>query len=634
MIQVTSEALERLVAEAEAARRNRDLARAERLYLEVCRANQRHPAALAGLGHIYRDAARPDLAVTLFREALACGNGEVSLWNELGRVLVQVGRPTEAVEVFRKAVALRPDDAESWNDLGMGLDCLQRREEALAAFDRAIALCPDHVPALNNRGGALRALGRLSEALESFGRAMAANPRVVEIDNNRAETLLMMGRQEEALAAYQRLIAVRPQLRCARDGYLYALQMVEHDDPRLVFQEHQRWDRDFGIPLARFILPHANDRTRERRLRVGYISSDLRAHPVAYFVENLLEHHDRTAVEVFCYAGVSHGDATTERLRKKTDHWREVQGHSDDRLAALVRDDAIDILVDLNGHTMGSRLTTFARKPAPVQVTYLGYPATTGLSAIDYRLTDAHADPLGEADALHSEKLVRLPETFLCWRAPDESPPACVRDRNFQGITFASFNALPKVSAFTIALWATILGSRPDARLVIKAIGLNDAGTRQGLLEKFARHGIADNRLVLVDRFASLERHLAYYQQVDVALDTTPYGGTTTTCEALWMGVPVVTLAGKVHAGRVGVSILNNLGLGDLVAGSAQQYVARALSVAADAARRQELRAGLRERMKRSPLMDAVRFAHAVEQAYRQMWHGWCAGGAVGKSAS
>jgi predicted O-linked N-acetylglucosamine transferase (SPINDLY family) len=463
---------------------------------------------------------------------------------------------------------------------------------------------------------------------------MAANPRLVEIDNNRAETLLMMGRQEEALAAYQRLIAVRPQLRCARDGYLYALQMVEHDDPQLVFHEHQRWDRDFGLPLATCIRPHANDRSPKRRLRVGYVSSDLRAHPVAYFFENLLEHHDRAAVEVFCYAGLSNVDAMTERLRRKSDHWREVQGYSDDRLASRVRDDAIDILVDLNGHTMGSRLTTFARKPAPVQVTYLGYPATTGLSAMDYRLTDAHADPAGDADTRHSEKLVRLPDTFLCWRAPDESPPAGVREVPLHGITFASFNALPKVSPATIALWAAILGRRPDSRLMIKAIGLNDAGTRQGLLEKFARHGIADNRLLLVDRLASLQSHLAYYQQVDVGLDTSPYGGTTTTCEALWMGVPVVTLAGKVHAGRVGVSILNTVGLADLVAARGEEYVAKALSLAADAARRQELRAGLRERLRTSALMDAARFAREVERAYRQMWHRWCAETAMRAPAS
>jgi predicted O-linked N-acetylglucosamine transferase (SPINDLY family) len=364
---------------------------------------------------------------------------------------------------------------------------------------------------------------------------------------------------------------------------------------------------------------------------VGYVSADLRTHSVAFFMQKLLRHHDRAAVEVFCYADPMPADDMTQRLKATTDVWRDIHGYSPQRLADVVRQDAIDILVDLHGHTTGSKLLAFALKPAPVQVTYLGYPATTGLSAMDYRLTDARADPVESvggapvADALHSEQLVRLPDTFLCWQAPDDSPP-CVREpAPDRRLTFASFNTMTKVSPATIAMWAQILKRRPESILMIKAVGLADAGTRQGVLTRFAELGVAENRLVLVDRVPGLASHLAMYQQVDVALDTYPYHGTTTTCEALWMGVPVVTRAGAVHASRVGVSLLHSVGLDDLVADSAQEYVEKALRIADDPDRRRLLRESMRPRMAASPLMDGPRFARAVEQAYRDMWQRWCA---------
>jgi predicted O-linked N-acetylglucosamine transferase (SPINDLY family) len=298
----------------------------------------------------------------------------------------------------------------------------------------------------------------------------------------------------------------------------------------------------------------------------------------------------------------------------------------DDQVAQRVREDGIDILIDLAGHTNNNRLLLFARKAAPIQVTYLGYPDTTGMTAMDYRLTDAHADPPGITDALHSEKMVRLPGTFLCYRPFDAAPEVGpVPSLETGRITFGSFNALAKVNAPLVAMWSRILQAVPNAQLILKSHGLGCAGTRRDILQSFQAHQVDSNRIVLAPRTAGETEHLQNYNRIDIALDTFPYHGTTTTCEAMWMGVPVVSLAGNVHASRVGVSLLSNLGLSELIADSPETYVRLATDLASDRARLSDLRSTLRQRMQQSPLMDAPRFARNVEAAYRQMWRTWCA---------
>jgi predicted O-linked N-acetylglucosamine transferase (SPINDLY family) len=359
------------------------------------------------------------------------------------------------------------------------------------------------------------------------------------------------------------------------------------------------------------------------RVRVGYLSPDFREHSVVYFIESVLQHHDRERFEVYCYQSGAQ-DAITARVKARVEHWRSVGGISNEELEQVLRADELDILVELSGHTQGNKLEVLARRIAPVQVTYLGCPNTTGVPSIDYRITDARADPPGDADALHVEKLFRLPETFLCYAPPviggetGETPPSPVH-RNGH-ITFASFNNVAKISPVTIRLWSRILASVPDSRLLIKSRGFQDPGLRSLLLSRFSEQGIDPRRIAVMEPIVHLQAHLQAYRGVDIGLDSFPYHGTTTTMEALWMGVPVVTLAGDRHASRVGVSILSTLGLTDLVAQTEDEYVAIAARLAVDIPALDALRQSLHSRLIQSPLTDGARFTAQLEQAYRQMW--------------
>ena len=358
-----------------------------------------------------------------------------------------------------------------------------------------------------------------------------------------------------------------------------------------------------------------------RRLRLGYVSPDFVHHAVSYFFEPVLTARDPAAFEVFCYSDAPVADAVTQRLRAASDGWRDIAGLSDERVAELVRADRIDILVDLAGHTARNRLLVFARKPAPVQVTWLGYPNTTGLAAIDFRLTEAVSDPLGLTEAWHSEELVRLPGTFSCYAPPPESPPVNALPALAAGqVTFGCFNNLAKVTPPALALWARVLREVAGSRLFLKSPGLADLETVARLREEFALHGIPADRLEFSGAELSVAAHLSLYHRVDVALDTFPYNGTTTTCEALWMGVPVVTLAGATHVSRVGASLLTHLGAPEWIGDAPEAYVARCRGLAADLPRLAVLRSGLRERMRGSPLCDAAGFTRGLEDALRAIW--------------
>jgi protein O-GlcNAc transferase len=346
---------------------------------------------------------------------------------------------------------------------------------------------------------------------------------------------------------------------------------------------------------------------------------------VAYFVEPLLENHDRQVAEVFCYAEVMQPDAVTMHLKGLADHWLVTVGLSDDEMAERIGTDGIDILVDLAGHTANNRLRVFARKPAPVQVTWLGYPNTTGLEAIDYRLVDAVTDPVGEADAFASETLVRLEGGFLCYGGLKGAPePAASPCRKTGTVTFGSFNNPAKVSAATFDAWATLLARLPQARLLLKGKPFADAATRALFLARLGERGVAAERVELMAWLPDAAAHLGLYNQVDIALDPFPYNGTTTTCEALWMDAPVVTLRGDRHAGRVGASLLSQIGLTDLIANSVEEYVEIARALAGDPGRLDDLRRSLRPRLAASPLCDGRAFARKIEAAFRNMWQQWC----------
>jgi predicted O-linked N-acetylglucosamine transferase (SPINDLY family) len=430
------------------------------------------------------------------------------------------------------------------------------------------------------------------------------------------------GRIEEAIAAYRRALEIRPGDQWAHSNMLIAMNSrppSEHGGGLLA--EHVEWARRHAAGLypagtARF----GNDSSQGRRLRVGYVSPDFRRHSVAYFVQPILAGHDHQQFEVFCYASVRRPDEVTAALKSQADQWRDIAAMSDEQAAEMIRADRIDILVDLAGHTANHRLTLFARRAAPVQVTYLGYPNTTGLATMDYRLTDAAADPPGTTESHYTERLVRLPHGFLCYMPPGHAPePRAMSAANGSPITFASFNNLAKVTQAMVGLWAKILRRVPDSILLLKAGALADQATQARVRAEFDRHGIGADRIELRGREPSPARHLAMYHRVDVALDTSPYNGTTTTCEALWMGVPVVTLAGQSHASRVGASLLTCADLAMLIARGEEEYVAIVSQLAHDLERRLALAATLRQKMQ-GTICTARRFLADLEAAYVWMW--------------
>jgi predicted O-linked N-acetylglucosamine transferase (SPINDLY family) len=418
---------------------------------------------------------------------------------------------------------------------------------------------------------------------------------------------------------FRKLLATQVDDDAAWSGALFSMNYSEQFSKREVFEDHVKYGKRF--PEAQALAVDVAHSQPGHRIRIGYLSPDFWLHSVAHFMVPILSHHDRSRVEVFCYHTGKREDSMTARLKSCVEHWRQTAELSDEELERTLRTDKLDILVELTGHSDHHRLTVLARRVAPIQVTYLGYPNTTGVPTIDYRITDARADPPGESDRLHVEKLVRLPETFLCYAPPDVKveTTAAPLHRNGQ-ITFASFNNFAKVTPFTIKLWSQVLASVPNSRLLIKTQGLQDPGLRALLLERFLKHGVGGDRIKLMPPIFDRREHLQTYNQVDIALDSFPYHGTTTTMEALWMGVPVVTLEGDRHAARVGASILSCLGLGELVARSEDEYTQIATRLAAPDSSLDVLRQSLRSRLGQSPLTDGARFTAHLEQAYFKMW--------------
>lgn len=594
--------------------------------VEAHRAAIKLQPAFAEAHHSLAEALRvlekPKEAEAAYRQALTLKPQYPFARNGLGLALAAQGRFAAAETEYRAALAEQPNFSQALVNLAQALENLNRLKEAESVYGQVLALDPNSFAALVNWGNLRKEAGRTTEAMELYRRALTVNPDAAAALNNLASLMKDQGRVDEALPLFQRAIALEPKFGHAHNNILLSMHYTPSFTPEEIFAAHREWGARFPPPPR----DHANGREPERRLRVGYVSPDFRRHPVASFIEPILAAHDRARVEVFCYATHLRPDAVTARMKTLADHWREIGPLDPASAAALIRADAIDLLVDLAGHTANNRLALFALKPAPVQATYLGYPDTTGLPAMDWRITDAVADPPGVAETLHSERLMRLPDTFQCFRKPPEAPAVGPVPMTSAGhVTFSSFNMLAKVHPKLVARWAEILRAVGNSRLILKAAPFRDAGTRAYYHEMFAAHGIAEERVTLHGYIPSAAEHFALYNTVDVALDTDPYNGATTTCEALWMGVPVVTLAGRSHVGRVGAALLTHLGLAELIAATPDDYVARAIALARNPHRLAELRRTLRPRMEASPLTDSARFTRGLEDAYRAMWRAWCA---------
>lgn len=614
-------------------------------------ADAANAAAHNNLGLLLQQTGRLEESIASFRRAVELSPKLTEAHANLGGALRERGDVKEALTSLVRAVSLAPHDAKLRGNLGAMYFSDRKIDLAVQEFRRAVASLPDDLAMVGNLAVALNAQGEVAEAITLFRRVLEREPDDVRANQELGEILTHLGRVDEALPLLRRVADSGDAAR--HSALLMGMTYSPTLRPMDLREEAARWSRRWEAPLVGQRHRHENDRDGARRIRVGYVSSNFRTHAIGHFLLPLLEHHDREQVEIVCYSSVRFTDEVTGRFRAQASIWRDVAGRSDEQIAALVRADRVDILVDLGGHTPGNHLGVFVRKPAPVQVSFLGYGGTTGLEAVDYRLTDAWADPPGMTDSFFSEKLWRLAPTAWCYAPPPSPPVRSGASGSGDGVvTFGSASSLAKIGGPVLDAWAQVLRQVPRSRLWLKAYRINSAEIEAMIRREFESRGIEPSRIEPHAANADLSIHLAGYGNVDIALDTFPYCGTTTTCEALWMGVPVITQAvrlssvrlrspqapqavrpgppqaGASHIGRVGASLLNNLGLGELIAGDTDEYVKLAVSLAGDNERRVRLRESMRDRMLASPLMNAWAYAREVESAYRAMWQAWCATGA------
>jgi len=569
------------------------------------------------LGFVLLQQNRPEEAITSFRRELKLAPAAVDTWSNLGTVLQRLGSVEEAEACYQRALELRPDHFDALANLAALHQQNGQLEKAVSASRLALQHWPKAARIYNNLAAALLALGNYDEAEEACRQAIALDPDMLMAYNNLGNVLRAQGRLEAAVAVYRQVLALNPGMLHAHANLLLIMQYMSSVGPEALFLEHRRFAAQFEAPLKPHWQPHANTRDPARRLRIGYVSGDFCHHAAAYYIEPVLSQHDKTRVEVYCYSNRSLSDAVTERLKTLADHWLPCMGLTDDGLAERIRQDGIDILVDLSGHTALNRLLTFARKPAPVQVTWLGYLGSTGLDAVDYRITDEALDPEGRAEAYYAETVVRLPHWFSFRPEPDSPPVNELPALGSEYFTLACLNNLVKISQDVVNLWSRILQELPNARLMLGNV--TEAAVATRLQAMFALAGIAPERLLLQPK-QLMQDYLALHHQIDLALDPFPFGGGVTTSHSLWMGVPVVTLAGNTTVSRQGASILSAAGLPEFIAGSEDDYVRCVREMAQDLPRLNAIRQGLRAHH----CADAANLTRHLEAAYARMWQTWC----------
>jgi protein O-GlcNAc transferase len=605
----------------EAQRRTGELAPAVAAFRKAILLRPGYTEAHNNLGIALRDGGQMEEALAAFRQAVALDAGHVAARNNLGAALMETGNLDEAVATFLKLLEIDPDDAETLVNLGVTLAKQEKLDAAIIAYRQAIALDPRLTVAYRNLGNSLEKIKRLDEAIATYQQALAIDPNLAEVHNNLGNALKECGRIEEAIAAYRCALAASPDYSDAHSNLLFCLHYSAVHDAAGVLTEHLRWNQLQAARWKSGIPQHTNDRSPERRLRIGYVSPDFRNHPVTWFLLPLLENHDKSQVEVFAYAQARVCDGWTERVMARADHWRSLVDLTDDRAARLIREDGIDILVDLALHSAGNRLLVFARKPAPIQATWLAYAGTSGLETMDYRLSDPFLDPDRADDSVYSETTLRLPQNYWCYQQPEADLATSQLPAVGDGfVTFGCLNNFCKINDGVLNLWARLLEAVPDSRLHLHA---NEGAHRCRVLELMKTRGVDPQRVHFIPD-VPISDYFGQYNHIDIALDPFPYGGGTTTCDALWMGVPVITLRGRTAVGRGGASILSNIGLSELVADSEEDYLRIAAELAGDLPYLTVLRSTMRDRMVRSPLMDGPAFARAMEAAYRQMWRTWC----------
>ncbi len=566
---------------------------------------------------------KPEQSLAMLQRMAAKDAANPDINALLAMATMRLGRLEQAEFFARRAAAGSPGNAANLNNLAMVLMGMGRKGEALECIERAIAVDPSYNEARLLKCNLLMDERHVSEMLRTCEEAMQYgwHPQVCV---SYASAIASLGDADRAVAFLR-----EARVRFPGEAYLAGLLPMAMTaqwgaKPEEVAAAH----REYGALIDRirppFLASYQPVKDPEKKLRVALVSPDLRRHSVAYFIEPFLEHFDRDRFEVLCYSTNRTFDDVSARLKGLATLWRDMSSRIELQMGEQMSEDRVDIAIDLAGHTDGNSLLAFALRIAPVQVTYCGYPDTTGLAQMDWRIVDSCTDPrTPEVDARAVEQLYRMDPCFLCYRPPDPSPPPA-RDMAFPGPVFGSFNATRKHNAAIIALWSRLLHEVPGSRLVLKAMDLTDPDIRALVLARFTACGVNPQRVEFLDPPAGMMEHLALYSRIDVALDPMPYQGTTTTCEALWMGVPVVTMAGVMHAGRVGVSLLNSVGAPELIARDADDYVNIAAALCRDQSRLAAYRSTLRPRMLESPLMDRAGFARQMGEGLREMWRDYC----------
>jgi protein O-GlcNAc transferase len=571
------------VSAAHALLQNGQVADAERAFREVLGTDPRNAAALRGLANAYIMSQRLGEAEGVLRQAIAVEPLAESYMN-LGQLMNFLKRPEEGLSLLREANQKYPADQRVVAELARLLDHLNRTDEAMSVYEAALSRSPNDRGLVYYFGGLLFAAGEVARAMELYGQYLQRVPHDEMIGSAR----------------------------------LYLQHFVPGVTATELLRSHREWDLSYAAAVRNHSIRFLHDRTPERRLRIGYVSPDFKNHGVGRFMAPIFAAHDRTQVEIYAYSAGAAQDEFAQRIRGSVDHWRQIFNLNHNKAMEMIKGDKIDILIDLTMHMPANRLMLFAMRAAPVQVTYLAYCSTTGVTTMDYRLSDPQLDP-PEWDGRYSERTIRLPKSWWLYETPTQAPAVQPRDPQ-KPMTFACLNTTAKISEPTLQAWGKILSQVPGSRLMVLA---SHGSPRRKMLALLEKCGVSAERVLFADR-APLPQYFALHHEIDIALDPFPYGGGTTTCDALWMGVPVVTLRGDLAVGRGATSILTNVGLPELISENQDGYVQTAVSLANDAERRASLRSTLRDRMLGSPLMDSRGFLAGLEGAYRAMWREWC----------
>lgn len=593
-------------------------------FKEALRIKPDYAEAHYNLGIALDNLGEREEAIQEYRIVLEMRPDFAEAYNNIGNALFALGDPDGSIENYAKALSIEPHYADAHNNLGNVQCSIGDRESALASYKEALRIRPEYAEAHNNLGKLWSELGNPDEAVASYKRALELRPGIAEVHNNLGNSLCDLGELQEAVANFERALQINPDYADAHSNLLMCLQYdVDVDAPSLK-GAHIQWDRQHGAcsPTPKNI----DDVTVRSKypLKIGLVSPDFALHIIGFLTVRLLENADSRKLQFYCYSDRPAEDEYTRRFEKASHQWKRVYGLSDDELADQIREDQIDILFDLTGHTANNRLTMFARKPSPVQISWAGYVGTTGLASIDYVLADRFHIPEGD-DEHFVERVLRLPESYVCYDPPVHALPVSELPAHENGfVTFGCFSNPSKINGRLIENWSRILHETGDSRILLKYKGLDTPHNRERILSVFRRNGIGEQRVTIEGRAPHVEM-LQRYHAVDIALDTVPYSGCVTTCEALWMGVPVVTIPGRTFAGRHSYSHLSNVGCTYSIAKDYDEYVDIAASLARDLDRLNSIRRGLRQQLETSTLCDGSRFADAFSGLIRDVWGAYAA---------